>query len=171
MRDYCKPVVSAILQRTNLVGETEILLQTRWKPQVSPNYTGLLEIPAGAIEAYESVYACLEREIKEETNLELVKIIDDLQTEVLTPRPGDTAFAFKPFICQQVTKAEGGLPWIGFVFLCEVAGELKPQASEAKDPHWVKLEALHSLVTATPEKFFPLQLPVVRYYLTYQGYN
>jgi hypothetical protein len=39
------PVVSALLYR-KIDANIEVFLQTRWKPEVSPNYTGLLEIPA-----------------------------------------------------------------------------------------------------------------------------
>lgn len=164
MKEFCKPVVSAILQRDNH-GEMEVILQTRWKPQVSPNYSGLLEIPAGAIEAFEDIYVTLRREIKEETNLDLVRIVDNYCSDVVEPRIGDKSIAFRPFICQQVLEAEGGLPWIGFVFLCEVKGEIIAQSDEAKDPHWVTVTELRKLVEQDPAKFFPLQLPVLQYYL------
>lgn len=72
------PVISALLYRKHN-NTTEIFLQTRWKPEVSPNYTGLLEIPAGVIEAYENVYDALRREVYEECGLTIIKIIDDMQ--------------------------------------------------------------------------------------------
>lgn len=38
-------VVSAIVER-NHNGKTEVLVQTRWKPDKDPEYAGTLEIPA-----------------------------------------------------------------------------------------------------------------------------
>ncbi len=158
------PVVSAIIERVKN-GETEILIQTRWKPQGDPVYSGTIEIPAGWVDLYESVYDALKREIKEETGLTVTKIKPDIKTKVHSPK-NDGAFAFVPFCCQQQIK--GGRPWIGFVFLCEVADE-EPvaQAEEVKDIRWVTKAELKRLFTEQPEKFFTLQLPVIDYYLNY----
>ena len=54
---------------------------------------------------------------------------------------------------------------VGFVFLCEVEGELKMEMREAKDPKWLSLEELTDLVENHPEQVFSLQLPVLKYYL------
>ena len=40
------PIVSTLIEREHN-GETEILVQTRWKPDRDPLYSGTLEIPAG----------------------------------------------------------------------------------------------------------------------------
>lgn len=159
------PVVSAIIERT-CEGKKEILLQTRWKPDRDPIYSGTFEIPAGWIEKYENVYDALKREVLEETGLKVVKIKPDTQTKIHTPRD-DGAFAFVPFCGQQMLK--GGLPWVGFVFLCEVEpGECKAQEGETRDNHWLSKDELRTLVTNTPEKFFTLQLGVLDYYLNFQ---
>ena len=125
----------------------------------------MLEIPAGAIEPYENVYETLRREITEETNLDVVRLVDDYHGEIVEPRANDQAFAFKPYICQQVLATNNGLPWIGFVFLCEVTGEVKIQESEARDPRWVSLEELRAIVEEKPESVFPVQLPVLKYFV------
>lgn len=164
MNQQPKTIVSAILTRKKN-NQTEVFLQTRWKPNVSPMYSGMLEIPAGCIEAYENVYDALAREVKEECGLKIVKIINDYQGLVVEPRPKDKAFVFKPFVCQEVLETNDGLPWIGFVFLCEVEGEEKIDSTEAKDPIWVSLSELEKIITTTPDKIFPLQLPVLKYYL------
>ena len=44
----CFPVISAIIEREHNK-ETEILVQTRWKPERDPEYSGTLEIPSGWI--------------------------------------------------------------------------------------------------------------------------
>ncbi len=77
---------------------------------VSPTYSGLIEIPAGSINAYENVYDALRREVKEECGLDIVKIVDDYQGPILEPRPHDKALVFKPFICQEVLETNSGLP-------------------------------------------------------------
>lgn len=165
-----RAIVSAILTRKRN-DTTEIFLQTRWKPDTSPAYSGMLEIPAGWVGAYEHIYDALRREVREECGLEIVRIIGDYQCPVAEPRPHDKAFAFKPFICQEALETNGGLPWIGFVFLCEAAGEAKINPAEAKDPQWVSVQELKELVRNKPERIFPLQLPVLAYFVAYAEKN
>lgn len=156
------PVVSAILKKDNL-----IYLQERWKPNVSPNYSGLIEIPAGVIDAYESIHDALAREIKEETNLDIVEVLDNYQSDIESPNDCDKSFVFKPFLCQQVLKTNNGLSWIGFVFLCEVQGNVQIEKSEARNPQWVTMDKLRNMLDKKPESFFSLQLPVLKYYINF----
>lgn len=158
------PIVSAILLKRD-GGELRVFLQTRWKPETSPTYSGMLEIPAGAVDSYESVYDALKREVKEETNLDVVRVIDDYHGSIVKPRQKDKAFVFKPFICQQVLETNDGLPWIGFVFLCEVEGEIRINTDEAKDPQWVSMQELKTIIADNPETIFPLQLPALEYFV------
>mgnify|MGYP001615042441 CR=1 FL=1 len=164
MNQLPRAIISAILTR-NRDGVTEVFLQTRWKPDTSPAYSGMFEIPAGGVNAYENVYDTLRREVKEECGLEITKIIDDYQSLVVESRPHDKAFVFKPFICQEVLETNDGLPWIGFVFLCEATGEAKNNTTEAKAPRWVSIQELKELVQNKPAQFFPLQLPVLQYFI------
>ncbi len=159
-----RAIVSAILFK-KIEGKIKIFLQTRWKQKTSPTYSGMLEIPAGGIDPYENVYAALRREVKEETNLGVTKVIGDYQSKIFNPRQGDKAFIFKPFICQQVLETNNGLPWIGFVFLCEVEGEIIINTNEAKDPRWVSISELKNIIEKKPENVFPLQLPVLKYFV------
>src|SRR5215510_8940315 len=62
------PIVSAIIEREHN-GEKELLVQTRWKPERDPLYSGTLEIPAGGMHVYENVYDTVKREVLEETGL------------------------------------------------------------------------------------------------------
>jgi 8-oxo-dGTP diphosphatase len=160
-----KVIVSAILVR----GEgprMKIFLQTRWKPKKSPRYSGMIEIPAGNIEPYENVYDALRREVKEECGLGIKGIIDDFHSPIRKPRRGDKAFAFRPFICQQVLQTNDGLPWIGFVFLCQAKpGKAKSDSREARDPRWVSIVELQKLVQHHADLIFPLQLPALEYFL------
>jgi len=156
------PVVSAIIER-NHHGVTQVLIQTRWKPQSDPIYSGTLEIPAGWIDEYENVYDALRREVLEETGLVIKKIKSDSQTNLHSTMKNDASFAFRPFCCQQQVK--GGKPWIGFVFLCEVEdGDPVPQESEVKDIRWMDKDEFKKMFTEHPELIFTLQLGALEYY-------
>lgn len=157
-------VVSAIIERTQ-DGRRQIFVQTRNKPKNSANYLEMLEIPAGGIDAYEHVYEALKREIKEETGLDLVRVIDAENTGVIENRVGDQSMAFRPYLCQQVLSTNGGLPWYGFVFRCEVRGEVRINLDEASDPRWLYLEELEVFLKNYPEKIFSLQYATLKKYL------
>lgn len=159
-----RAVISALLFQKNADG-LKLFLQTRWKPKASPQYLGMLEIPAGGIDSYENVYDALRREVKEETNLDIVRIVNDYQSAIFEPRAHDKAFVFRPYLCQQVLETNDGLPWIGFVFLCEVTGTVQMDTSEAKDPLWVTVEELQTILNRQPETIFPLQLPVLQHFV------
>ena len=157
------PIVSAIIERER-DGETEVLLQIRWKPDKDSKYSGTLEIPAGGIDAFENIYDALRREVYEETGLRVIKIKPDTQTQVLTSR-GDQVFAFQPFYCQVELK---GKPRLGIVFICEVEdAEPQPGAREVKNIHWVKKSKLRRIFEETPEEIFTFQLGALDYYLNY----
>lgn len=156
------PVVSAIIERQHN-GKTQILVQTRWKPERDPVYSGTLEIAAGVMDEYENVYDSLRREVLEETGLTIKKIKPDNQTKIYSTDKDDASFGLMPFCCHQQLK--NGRPWIGFAFLCEVEdAEPKPQQEEVKDIRWMDKEELKNIFETTPEKIFTLQLGVLDYY-------
>ena len=157
------PIVSAIIERER-DGELEILVQTRWKPDKDPEYSGALEIPAGTLEKYENVYDALTREVFEETGLRVTGFRPHVRTKTYAQR-GDEAFAFLPFCCQQQTS---GKQRVGFVFVCTVE-EKNPVANpdEAKDVRWMKSSELKKLLEQTPELIFTFQLGALEYYLQY----
>jgi 8-oxo-dGTP diphosphatase len=158
------PVVSALIEREH-EGETEILVQTRWKPEFDPKYSGTLEIPAGWIDRYENVYDAVKREVLEETGLRVLKIEPEIKTAIHGPNE-DGSFAFIPFCCQQQIK--GGKPWIGFVFLCQVEDkEPIPQSDECRDIKWMKASLLKKLFEENPQKIFTLQLGVLDLYFNF----
>jgi 8-oxo-dGTP pyrophosphatase MutT (NUDIX family) len=160
--DVNVPIVSAIIEREH-DGEREILVQTRWKPEKDPLYSGTLEIPAGGMNAYENVYDAVKREVLEETGLRVTRFYPDIRTKTYAPKDDD-CFAFVPFCCQQQLK--GGLPRVGFVFLCQVEdAKPVPQHEEVRDIRWMKVSELRTLIAATPERIFTLQLGVLDYYV------
>lgn len=141
----------------------EILVQTRWKPDRDPLYSGTLEIPAGGMHVYENVYDAVKREVLEETGLRVTSFYPDVRTKTYAPKDDD-CFAFIPFCCQQQLK--GGLPRVGFVFLCQVEdAEPVPQHDEVRGIRWIKVVELRKIFEDTPEKIFTLHLGVMEYYL------
>jgi ADP-ribose pyrophosphatase len=159
-------VVSAILER-QVDGVRQIFVQTRWMPEHSPTYLGVLEIPAGGIDGYENVYAATAREVKEETGLDVVEFLDDETTGVMVNREGDASQAFKPFVCQQMLSSVGGLPWVGFVFRCRVEGEALGSTDESKDLRWMSVAELEAFMDEKPEEVFGLQYSTLRYYIAW----
>ena len=166
--DVNVPIVSAIIERDHN-GKKEILVQTRWKPDRDPHYSGTLEIPAGGMHRYENVYDAVKREALEETGLRVISFYPDIRTKTYAPKDDD-CFAFVPFCCQQQLK--GGLPRVGFVFLCQVEdAEPVPQHEEVRDIRWMKTSELRTIIEETPERIFTLQLGVLDYYLNYERYQ
>ncbi|MFH1607823.1 MAG: NUDIX hydrolase [archaeon] len=161
MERFSIPVVTAIIERLK-DGETEVLIQTRWKPEEDPKYSGCFEMPGGKIREFENIYDALNREVFEETGLKALKISPDSKTKILSPN-NDGSFAFKPFCCHQQIK--GGRPWIGFVFICQVKDkEPLKQGDGTKNIYWIKKSKLKQIFEETPEKIFTLQLGVLDYY-------
>ena len=158
---YPVPVVSAIIERER-GGDVEILVQTRWKPNQDPEYSGTLEIPAGTLEKHENVYDALAREVIEETGLRVTGFRPDIRTKIHT-HEDNAAFAFLPFCCQQQTR---GKQRVGFVFVCTVQeGQPVANAREAKDARWMKRSELKQLLEQTPEQIFIIQRGALEFYL------
>src|SRR5262245_32393656 len=152
--DVNLPIVSAIIEREH-DGEKEILVQTRWKPERDPLYSGTLEIPAGGMHVYENVYGAVKREVLEETGLRVTSFYPDIHTQTYAPKEDD-CFAFVPFCCQQQLK--GGLPRVGFVFLCQVENaDPVLQHEEVKDIRWMNVTELRKIFEDTPGQIFTLQ--------------
>lgn len=159
------PYVAAIIEREKN-GEIEVLIQTRYKPNSDPLYTGTFEFPAGTLDKpYENVFDALAREIDEECGLKLKRIKVDSRTEVFKTDKEDAVFGFRPFCCTQQLK--NGKPWIGFVFLCEVEdAEPKVSSNESQDVRWINVKEIKQIFTESPEKLFTLELPAWEYYLS-----
>jgi 8-oxo-dGTP pyrophosphatase MutT (NUDIX family) len=162
--DQPKIVVSALLERTQM-GIKQVFVQTRSKPVTSPTYLDMLEIPAGGIMPYENVYDAIRREVLEETGLEVTRIIDDSFAGIMENRKGDKSLAFRPYLCQQVLSTNGGLPWYGFVFRCEVKGNIVMNSAEASDPRWMSISELAHFLETYPEKVFSLQYATLKKYV------
>jgi 8-oxo-dGTP diphosphatase len=154
--------VSAIVERQR-DGETEILVQTRWKPDKDPVYSGTLEIQAGLLEQYEDIFDAVRREVFEETGLKVTGFKPDARSRMFSAN-GDECYAFAPFcVSQQVA---GEWPRVGVVLVCTVEDkEPVPQPEEVRDIRWMKKAELKKILAETPEKIFVLQAGVLDYYL------
>ena len=156
------PIVSAIVERQRQ-GVTEVLVQVRWKPDRDSVYSGTFEIPAGGIELGESIYEALRREVFEETGLRVTGFRPEVRTATHSQN-GDDVFAFVPFCCQQQLS---GRTRVGFVFVCTVeAAEPLPAPSEVGQIMWLPTTELARLLAEAPERIFPLQFPVLQFYLS-----
>lgn len=143
-------------------GEPHILMQNRCKPD-GPSENGLIEIPAGKIRAFESIFDALRREIKEETGLTVTKILGEDRAAIY--EAGEyRVINFTPFSCAQ--NVAGAYPIMVFVFLCDVEGELLPYSNEAKDYRWVSVKKLRDLLKE-PERLYPMHVDTLHKYLKY----
>lgn len=159
--------VTIIIERI-VDGEIEILIQTRWKPDKDPVYSGCIEIPGGGIEVFENIYDTIKREVYEETGLNVVEIKPDIKSQLYTPK-NDAAFAFMPFCCEQQLK--NGKPWIGFVFICQVENKTPiDQKSENKNVRWINKNEFQEIFTNSPEKIFTFQLGALEFYFNKEKY-
>jgi len=157
------PFVSAIIEREN-DGETEVLIQTRWRPNAQWNYHNTIEIPAGVLDiVYEDVIDAIKREVREETGLIVSEVVGLKKSKIYSPHD-DASYAFSPFACSQQLK--GGQPWVGFAFICKVEdGETMYQEDETRDIRWIKKSELREMFEKSPEKFFTLHLGTIEMYL------
>src|SRR6267142_2778114 len=132
-----------------------------WSPSGTDLHTeGSLANWSGvSLRATPNVYDAVKREVLEETGLRVTRFDPDLRTKTYAPKEDD-CFAFVPFCCQQQLK--GGLPRVGFVFLCQVEdAEPVPQHDEVRDVHWMNVSELRKIFEETPERIFTLQLGVL----------
>jgi 8-oxo-dGTP pyrophosphatase MutT (NUDIX family) len=114
--------VAGILERVE--GNTKkIFIQTRWKPNISPIYSGLLEVPGGRVDSHENVFDAIIREVKEECGLDVKAFRSSFRGESFSVDKFEETVLFQPFVCQQVLNKNDGRLWFGFFFICEVVGE------------------------------------------------
>ena len=142
-------------------GVKNILMQTRIKPE-SPCENGLLEIPAGKIQAFENIFDTLKREIKEETGLDVVEILGE---NLSTIYEGNSykVVNFMPFSCSQ--NLIGDYPIMVFVFICTVTGELLPFSGESKDYKWISIAELKQIIAETPQSLYPMHIGTLEKYV------
>ncbi len=161
--DICIPTVSAIIER-KYKNTYQILIQTRYKPSIDPEYSGLLEIPSGIINKYESARTAIIREVFEETGLDIVTKND--KTTYKNDEK-DIIINNEPFLYSQQIK--GGRSYINLSFLCKLKSDdkknkLLENIHETRNLHWVTITELKKLLK-NPKEFFPIVVPSLIKYL------
>lgn len=161
MERFTIPAASAIIERT-IDGELRILLQERQKPGEE---LGLLEIPGGKIRALESVFACLRREIAEETGLTVTRIEGE-PSGPTAEHAGYSVISYTPFACAE--NIAGDYPILDEIFICTASGE-PGDSSEARNFRWVSLTELAETLRREPTAFYPMHFGALQKYLRYRG--
>ena len=154
---FAKPAVGAIIEKY-IKGVKHILIQKRRK---NNSEDGLIEIPAGKIRDFESVFEALKREIKEETGLTITGIIGE-DCQLIKTGPYST-IDFSPFCVTQ--NLSGGYSLILFTFICTGKGKLYKESEESSDIQWLKVDKVKLLLETNPEKFFPMHINSLKKYL------
>ena len=160
MEQFSIPGAGGIIVK-DIDGEKNILLQTRVKPFALWE-DGLLEIPAGKIRAFESIFETLKREIKEETGLDVVEIVGE-NASLIYNGNHYKVLNFMPFSCAQ--NIEGKYPIMVFVFICNVEGELVHATEESKDYRWTSLSQIETMIEKNPERFYPMHVDTLKKYV------
>ena len=157
---FAKPCVGALITKTmDDVGY--ILIQTRQKPD-GDNTNGKIELPAGKIREYESVFDALRREVWEETGLRVTKIHGEAET--VTVKTGEAVtVSLEPYCVTQ--NLSGAYSIILLTFLCEAEGDLLVQTDESENIRWASVSEVKKLVEEHPERFFFMHLCALRKYL------
>lgn len=159
MEQFSIPGAGAIIVN-NQNGCEYILLQERYKND-APNENGLLEIPAGKIRAFESIFDTLRREVKEETGLDIIEIEGENTASVYTAN-GYQVLNFEPFACSQNTK--GTYPIMVFTFICRAEGTLLSHSNESKNYRWVEKSELRKLLIE-PNRIYPMHRDTLLTYI------
>lgn len=160
MEKFMIPGAGGILERS-VGGVKYILLQERHKKE-APMEEGLIEIPAGKIREFESIYDCLRREIKEETGLDVVHIEGE-EDSIIYESNGYKVISYEPFASSQ--NIEGTYPIMVQTFICQVQGELVPGTNETRSLRWVSIDELKELLESRPGRFYPMHVNTLRKYI------
>lgn len=95
---FAIPAVGAIIVKRES-DEEYILVQNR-KKNNGDGMDGLLEIPAGKVREYENIFEALQREVREETGLQITKIQGEEECNLLDVG-GNRTIRFSPFCVTQ----------------------------------------------------------------------
>lgn len=157
---FAIPAVGAIIVKQ--VGNEEFILVQNRKKNGSDGTDGLLEIPAGKIREYESIFDALRREVREETGLHLTAVRGE-EESVFLDVAGNKTIVFSPYCVTQ--NLSGAYSIILSTFLCEAEGELLERTNETENIRWMKRDALKEIVDNSPESIFLMHVNALRKYL------
>lgn len=144
---------------------TALLLQ-RLQRRDEPGVPSRLETPGGCLEPYEGILAALRREIREETGLELVQILDD-PARAVDEGPDGATECLRPYFVYQSLR--GPVDSLGFYFRCRAEGALLERGHKSKDLHWMDVRELRRLLNGSPEQFNWVDRAALKYHLNVQS--
>ncbi len=143
-------------------GEEWLLVQERDKAG-APSEAGLIEIPAGKIRAFESIYDCLRREIKEETGLDVTRIHGESES-IKVNLNGYSVLSYAPYSSSQ--NLLGEYPIMVQTFVCEAGGMQVERSDESRNIRWMRVSELGILLRENPARFYPMHLATLHRYVT-----
>lgn len=161
--EFSIPAAAAIIE-CEINGVLHILIQERIKP-ASPNENGLIEIPAGKIRKFESIFDTIRREVYEETGLSITLIEGEHEFSI---REGDgyKVSASRPYFVTQ--NLIGNYPIIILTYCCKAEGTPFLETEEARNIRWMTLSDAKHLLNAHPEKFYAMHLASLEYYFKFK---
>lgn len=160
MEHFAIPGTGGIIEKVE-DNVTYLLIQERFKED-RPQENGLIEIPAGKIRAFENIYDCLRREIKEETGLEVTEIKGENESQVCDSN-GYKVITYTPFSSTQ--NLQGTYPIMVQVFICTVIGNICAESDEARNFRWIALKELDELLEKEEKNFYPMHIATLKKYL------
>ncbi|MCT1902930.1 NUDIX hydrolase [Oceanobacillus sojae] len=132
--------VRAFIIRETEQGE-EVLVQRRIR---SDEQRTPIELPGGRLEEFETLLDCLAREIKEETGLELEKVVDPTDRVETVTNEGFKVECMAPFAVYQTI--EGPVDSFGIYFKCKAAGKLLEKGDHTDNIKWITRNKLAILL-------------------------
>lgn len=149
------PVIRAIVR---CVDDPErILLQRRAGPQETVR--GMVEIPGGRWRAAEAPGDAIEREVREETGIELVAI-HGIHLDVVDARR--TIASVEPLVV--VAGVSGAFPAIHVVLIADGRGTPRDEPGETLDVRWWQRSDVLTAIEDEPDGFIPSTLAALRAY-------
>ncbi len=156
---FAKPAVGAIIEKSE-DGCNYLLVQERQKENGGTE-NGLLEIPAGKIREYESIFSALCREVWEETGLTITEIIGEKDVVVSNVK-GCEVISFTPFCSTQ--NLSGGYSLLLQTFVCHAEGALSATTNETANIRWVSQDECLRMLTNDIGSFFPMHINALKKY-------
>lgn len=157
---FAKPGVGAIIEKI-CNDKKYILIQDRIKENESIEI-GMIEIPAGKIREFENIFDTLRREVREETGLNITKIIGE-EEKVVSINNGYETISYSPFYTTQ--NISGGYSIIVQIFICHAEGELLKGTNETANIRWELLSEVERMLVSNPEKFYPMHINTLYKYI------
>ncbi|NWL10630.1 hypothetical protein DM793_04850 [Paenarthrobacter nitroguajacolicus] len=142
---------------------SRILLQQRWKPESDPANSGRWELPGGKWRAFESLAACAEREVEEETGLREVEVqVSQTDHELL----GDKVQVSDAI--QLVQMLQGPYPSLLAIVDVLASGLPHSTGDGSREVQWLDQETLIEMMQNEPQTFTALSFAALRHRLLVQ---